>query len=754
MSSRFFIRTFLAEIAVVFVALSFAAPARAQDANGGGEKRLIEIKNADRLIYRRETKITELTGRVEIVQGDITLRADAAEIDEKTKTVSARGNINFIDPKNQITGDYIFFNYDIEYFEILNPRGSVTSPKVQGRVFYRGNIAKGNKRKVKIYNGVMTTCEAYCRREYHVTAKDITIFPEKKIIARKAAFFIGNRRYLYFPVYVMSLKDKRVEHVTFGYDELNGFYFIARYPYIAKEDVTGWAILDHSTKRGDMYGAEHEYDSKRLGGSGKLNFSNRSDELTARSENLFYLAQAFAVGVAKGNLSFDRKSYLPMRGGTTSNTNTTVFNVNRAGKKASHNFYLTKTDQHSGVDMSNMNMKYTQNLKYGRYTSNANFDLTDSGRRGFGRNKLLRTDYTLTRPFKFFNSTFRMIKTFDVDGDSYTLDNNESVQFTQPELTLNFDPSKVTGALPGVLALLPLNKLSYTYGKYTNGQRHNPINRTHLASKKIEAGASKTLNFGKSVTLTPNHNFTQYFYSTTDAMYMFQNTVALNYAITQAHRLSFNYNNVRDSGGVAHAPNRQSEVNNLGISFNAAKPKTSLSASVNRDYRTHRYSTPINLRYVRQTTQHSQFDLTTTYSLDNDEFGVTSTGYNFSRRNMKATITGTWSTEDSELMQSQLTFNFRRNNGWTFDLTGSYDSVSFIKRPLLRQINAVKRNCCTEIQMSYQNDLSEFRFQYIILAFPTKRLGFTSGDKGLEVQQTIFEDIQSGTTQPPLPPGK
>lgn len=706
------------------------------------EKETIYIKNADYMKYFKETKITRLEGHVEIAYRDVTLMADRAELDEKRKVVVARGRVVFSDPKNEITGRYIFYNYDAEYFEMLSPTGTATSPKVKGKVYYTGKIASGTRQKIKIRNGVITTCAPYCRREYHVTAKDITIYPGNKIIARKAAFFIGNRRTLYFPVYVISLKEEQVEHVEFGYNEHDGFYLIVKYPFMSKENIDGRLLFDHRTLRGTELGNEYKYTSKRLGGKGNLNFSNRSDKKTGRSENKFRLQQNYDMFDTKGYFKYDRDSST-YSGKSTTNINKIELTAAKSIKNSTHNISLKHEFQHVPNEIMKTFLTYNQTLRYKKYTSTTIWNYTEVLRgSGLGKNKNLMSRFTLTRNRPVYNTTLKMIKSFDLDG----ADDFESVKFTQPEVTFNFN-IPILKRKYKVINYLPLTALSYAYGKYTNGTRHSiTLPRQHVSTKKINTTLSKSFKFGKRTTFTPSHNFTQFFYSTTDAMYTIRNTMLLNYNFTKTNRLSLAYNDVRDSGGTPVSKKHDFEVSTVRAGFHVAKPKTSFQANTTYNYKTFKYS-PLNISYRRYTSQNSQFNLGTTYDLENDKFGNTSTGMTISRKNTRMNITALWNTEELELTQSKITFDITRKNGWHFEVSTQYNGVSRVKKPFLQQVNATKTNCCTEIQMSYKTDLSEFIFQYVILAFPKQRLGFTRGDKGLEFQQEIFEGTKPGEQQ-------
>lgn len=701
------------------------------------EEEIIHIRSADYLKYNKDSKITILEGSVQLEYRDTSIIADRAQLDEKSKTVQARGRIVLRDEKNEIKGDFLFYNYDSEYFEINSPSGTTTSPKVEGKVYYWGKTGRGTRKKIKIYDGEITTCGPHCSREYHAKAKEITVFPENKVIARSAYFFIGSVPVLYMPLYVIPLKEEQVQYLEYGYNETDGLFVKSKYPYMAKELITGYLLLNFMAERGTELGTEHDYTSKRLGGTGKQSFLHSNDKLTGRSENNFQLLQNFTAGkTTKGSFQFNRISSLS-RETTTTNTNT--FNLNLSlnpTPSLSQNLTFQYNLQHIPAESQNTTLNYQQNYLWKKFTTLTTLNYTAFGTDVQPTDKEARLDFSMTRTYPAFQFVAKTSKEFDLDKESYTFDNNKSIQFTLPEVQLAFNTNHIIQHTPW-LAFLPLTNLNITYGKYTDGTR---IKRRRVSRTSLDMKASRSFNIGKKATITPSHQFTQSLYSTTDAMYVFQNLINFNYNFTPVHRLSIMYNSIKDSGGVPITRDRRSESSLLNANFNITKPKTTLTVTTTYNYKaqTNRYS-PLNYSYTRKITQNSGFILASSYDLNEDTFASTNTQLTLKRKNFKADLTAIWNTEDMILNTALMRFEIGRTNGWSFKLQATYDGINPQTLPPLRDIVVVKQNCCTEVQMAYYTDRSEFIFHYVILALPSKPVGFTSGDKGMELDESIFQ---------------
>ncbi|MEW6201348.1 MAG: hypothetical protein AB1546_05190, partial [bacterium] len=509
------------------------------------EEELIHIHSADYLKHIKDPQITILEGSVKLEYKGTVIIADRAQIDEKGKTVVANSRVVLRDEKNEITGDYLFYNYDSEYFELNSPSGFTTSPKVEGKVYYWGKNAKGTREKIKIYGGEITTCGPYCSQEYHAKAKEITVFPENKVIARSAYFYIGTVAVLYMPIYVVSLKEEQVQHIEYGFNEQDGFFVKTKYPYMAKELITGYLLMNYMTERGTGIGTEHKYTSQRLGGTGEQLFLHNNDKLTGRSENTFRLIQNFTQGKStKGTFNFNRVSSLS-RLGITTNTNTFNLNLQRNPTPSlAQNITLLHTVQHIITESRNTSLNYQQTYQWKKFGTITSLNYTSSGFRGFPKDEEAVFDFSLARNYPDLQLFVKTRKEFDPDGDSYTGDDTRSIQHTLPEAQLTFNTERLRQHAPWT-GFLPLINLSVTYGKYTDGTRDK---RRKVSRTSIDSKISRSFSVGNKATITPSHQFTQYFYSTTDAMYIFQNLINFNYNFTPVHRLSIMYNNVRDSG--------------------------------------------------------------------------------------------------------------------------------------------------------------------------------------------------------------
>jgi LPS-assembly protein len=119
------------------------------DEKGGGSA----AGSAANLEYKREDYAV-LTGGVQIRYQDIDLKADQADLDLKTKIVTAKGNVVLDQGPRRLAGDTIVFNLDTKTGKLTNAAGQV-SPDY----YFKGTeVEKTGDDTYEITNGIFTSC--------------------------------------------------------------------------------------------------------------------------------------------------------------------------------------------------------------------------------------------------------------------------------------------------------------------------------------------------------------------------------------------------------------------------------------------------------------------------------------------------------------------------------------------------------------------------------------------------------------------
>ncbi|MFC1474534.1 hypothetical protein ACFLQK_00680, partial [bacterium] len=271
-----------------------------------------------------------------------------------------------------------------------------------------------------------------------------------------------------------------------------------------------------------------------------------------------------------------------------------------------------------------------------------------------------------------------------------------------------------------------------------------------LRSTELKAQAQKTFKRGK-FTLTPNQTYTQRLFSTKDANYVMNHTTNATYDFKKnpvnKTQLALTYRKMADAGGKPFSPVSHREQVSLGGNFTimkssidpftrTTKANTSFRVSTNYNYKRLTYS-PLSITYTRNMTQNSRFELTGNRDLNLHRWSDATTKFRIMRKNTEILFTPIWATRDFDLKSMNFQTKHIRRNGWKVDVRGAYQHRN--SEGLIREIIATKSRCCTEMQFQYIVSKKEFKFQYSILAFPSKKFGFTQGEQGFEMDDSFTE---------------
>jgi len=114
------------------------------------------------------------------------------------------------------------------------------------------------------------------------------------------------------------------------------------------------------------------------------------------------------------------------------------------------------------------------------------------------------------------------------------------------------------------------------------------------------------------------------------------------------------------------------------------------------------------------------------------------------RKNTLLNASTTWDTEKGDLRAATLSAASTRSNGWKVAVQSSWSRN--MTDSIIKDVVVTKERCCTIIEMKYNTTREEFQLQYIIRAFPQKRLGFTQSERGFDLDDS-FWTTQSQTRQ-------
>ncbi len=173
---------------------------------------------ADEIIYDIEQENVLARGGVVITDDNLTVSADEVRFSGQKQVLEAIGNITLLQDGQELFGEHlIFYVEDGEGF--LKQAGGKYD-----NILIKASQIHFKETSSEVVDGVLTFCELQnpC---YEVSAREITIYPGEKLLARGVTVYIKGVPVFYLPYYNTSLDGSGVTNSPLpevGYDTLRG----------------------------------------------------------------------------------------------------------------------------------------------------------------------------------------------------------------------------------------------------------------------------------------------------------------------------------------------------------------------------------------------------------------------------------------------------------------------------------------------------------------------------------------------------
>ncbi|SDD80954.1 LPS-assembly protein LptD [Sporomusa acidovorans] len=209
------------------------------------------VIEANELSFSDETGDILANGKVVITNQGQRLETEHLDGNSKLNEIWINDTATFSETgtspskSSNLTGNHVIYNYKLKTGSMEQAKGKIE------RKYVSGETISVLPDKYLISHGTATNCPAKIP-DYHVSADKIEIWPEDKMIAYNAKFWIGNTVIFSLPKYQQGL-GKNAGESSFpriGYDGDQGLYIKQHLEYPFTNKFFAYANLDYYSKAG------------------------------------------------------------------------------------------------------------------------------------------------------------------------------------------------------------------------------------------------------------------------------------------------------------------------------------------------------------------------------------------------------------------------------------------------------------------------------------------------------------------------
>ncbi len=214
---------------------------------------------ADDLQYDKNNRKLVGVGNVVVVQDNIQMTADRAELNVDTKEADAEGHVTVRKGKyGALSGERASFNFDTS-------QGTFPSGRFSFFPWFghAEHIEQVEDRKIKATNAFITSCPLP-HPHWDIHASRTTIYPGDKIVAWNVFFRILEVPVFWLPYLSIPL-DYDPIGLTPGYSNRYGGFILGSKGFSINENIKGRLRADWFSKRGFGAGTDIQYKFERLG---------------------------------------------------------------------------------------------------------------------------------------------------------------------------------------------------------------------------------------------------------------------------------------------------------------------------------------------------------------------------------------------------------------------------------------------------------------------------------------------------------
>lgn len=247
---------------------------------------------------RERGKPSDAIGNVHIYYADEEIVGERAHFDgDRNMTITGHPFIVNHEHNSVLTADIILFDTIEQTAKLLHGKGASDEGVQRGLVhFEAADLHTNPDGTAHGDNPYVTTCENP-RGGYHITGKNMDVYPGDKIVIHKAVLWLGAAAVFYLPLLIIplrSIEGQRGRAHWFpevGYDSYEGAWIKIQIPFGKDQYYYGYYIVNYFTKEGLGLGYVGFYSSKKGRRSVSVNVYTINNRLQGGTQSNLTLAE-------------------------------------------------------------------------------------------------------------------------------------------------------------------------------------------------------------------------------------------------------------------------------------------------------------------------------------------------------------------------------------------------------------------------------------------------------------------------------
>lgn len=499
----------------------------------------LELSGDSVRFVERPHRTVLATGQVHADYRGLSIAADELSADLDANTAVFKGHVVLTARGGDFEGETLFIDLETSHWEFAQPHSALPPAFFQGGVvapvYLSARRVTGGGPTVLAEQGDFTTCDL-AQPHYHLLAREVTIYPGRKLIARHTSLWLRNRRVLTLPYFWASLKEQTRQPFVpeVGNNEIDGRYLKTLFNYALSDTNWGTVHLDFMSRRGVGAGVDHNFSFPK--GLAQLSLYQAANRATGETEftGRFTDEQQLSSDTTLRLASDYRRHAAYYLAGSTVSTNSLQLTKQTHGSLTSLSLYDSRSQGFTDLGSTTLTFRHERSGPdlSGSFESSYERRTTFPGQ---ADDQELNPRLQLLDRQRRLDLTLLASRRLDLDGNAFKGDDAYYVLDRLPELAATTDSARLGLAS---LARLP-TRLELRVGEF----HEQP---TNLTAYRVYFGADaspRPIHLDSQTTLTAALRFRQTAYGDPDhtAQYAYGLTTNLRRGLAPHLTADLNY---------------------------------------------------------------------------------------------------------------------------------------------------------------------------------------------------------------------